>query len=261
MTRSADAGAVARRGRPPKGTSQLSKDAIVDATLKVIDTDGVTAVSMRSVARVLGVDAKSLYNHVDGKDGLLDTVAEHLLGGMSIPPTTGDLRIDLPAIADAFRDRALLHPEAAPLVLTRQLASFEGLAPVEALLGALRSAGCPIEESVQLMRVLVALLIGTLLREVQAGPTLGTSDEDGIAARQNTLEESGLPHVIEAAPRLARFDRDAEYEYAVQAATALVLDRIRASQADAGEHEDRADSSKRHRPLPSRLSANDGTLK
>ncbi len=41
----------------------------------------------------------------------------------------------------------------------------------------------------------------------------------------------GLPHVIEAAPRLARFDRDAEYAYAVQAATAPVLDRVRAAQA------------------------------
>ncbi|WP_231905675.1 TetR/AcrR family transcriptional regulator [Streptomyces davaonensis] len=234
-----DANAGARRGRPPKGTSQLSRAAIVDATLKVIDTDGVTAVSMRSVARVLGVDAKSLYNHVDGKDGLLDAVAEHLLGGVSIPPATGDLRIDLPAIADAFRERALLHPEAAPLVLTRQLASFEGLAPVEALLGVLRSAGCPVEESVQLMRFLVASLIGTLLREVQAGPTFGISDKAGIATRQNTLEDSGLPHVIESAPRLARFDRDAEYEYTVQAATALVLERIRASQASTGVREDR----------------------
>lgn len=245
MTRIAAAGAAARRGRPPKGTSQLSKGAIVDATLKVIETGGVTAVSMRSVARVLGVDAKSLYNHLDGKDGLLDAVAEHLLGGVSIPPVTGDLRVDLPAIADAFRDRALLHPEAAPLVLTRRLASLEGLAPVEALLGALRSAGCPIEEAVRLMRVLVASLIGTLLREVQAGPNLGISNEDGIAARRRALEDSGLPHVIEAAPHLARFDRDAEYEYTVQAATALVLDRIRASQqADTGEHEDRADSTK-----------------
>ncbi|MFI1538115.1 TetR/AcrR family transcriptional regulator [Streptomyces anandii] len=231
MTRSTAAGAGVRRGRPPKGTSQLSRDAIVDATLEVVDADGVAGVSMRSVARVLGVDAKSLYNHVDGKDGLLDAVAEHLLGGVSIPPATGDIRVDLPAIADAFRERALLHPEAAPLVLTRRLASFEGLAPVEALLGMLRSAGCSTGESVHLVRFLVASLIGTLLREVQAGPTLGISDQDGIAARQRTLEDSGLPHVIEAAPRLARFDRDAEYRYTVQAATALVLDRVRASRA------------------------------
>lgn len=228
MTRSVDSPAGARRGRPPKGSSQLSRDAIVDATLKVVDAEGVGAVSMRSVARVLGVDAKSLYNHVDGKDGLLDALAEHLLGGVAVPAPTGDPRIDLPAIADAFRERALLHPEAAPLVLTRQLASFEGLAPVEALLGVLRSAGCPVEESVHLVRFLVATLIGTLLREVQAGPTFGIADQDGIAVRQRMLEDSRLPHLAEAAPYLARFDREAEYRYTVQAATALVLERVKA---------------------------------
>ncbi|MEU9337098.1 TetR family transcriptional regulator [Streptomyces sp. NPDC048290] len=256
MTPSTDANAGARRGRPPKGAPQLSRDAIVDATIEVIDLDGVAAVSMRSVARVLGVDAKSLYNHVDGKDGLLDAVAEHLLGGVSIPPMTGDLGIDLATISDAFRDRALLHPEAAPLVLTRQLSSFQGLAPLQALLGVLRTAGCPPGESVRLVRFLLATLIGTLLREVQAGPTFGVSDEDGIAARQHILADSGLPHVVEAAPHLARFDRDAEYEYAVQAATSLVRDRIRAAQVDAGGRDDRT-AAERHRRPSSPLSSDD----
>lgn len=104
---------TSRRGRPPKGESRLSREAIVQATLQVIEADGVNAVSMRAVGRVLGVDAKSLYNHVDGKDGLLDAVAEHLLGAVVLPEPTGDPRADLRAIADAFRERALTHPEAA----------------------------------------------------------------------------------------------------------------------------------------------------
>lgn len=221
-------GAPARRGRPPRGATQLSRDTIVEATLKVNDTDGVNAVSMRAVARVLGVDAKSLYNHVEGKDGLLDAVAEHLLGAIALPDLTGDLRIDLRAIARAFRDRALAHPEAATLVLTRQLASFEGLAPVEAVLSVLRDAGCQPEEAVHLLRALVATLIGTLLREVSAGPTYGTTDTAGIARRRSTLEASGLPAVAGAAEHLARFDGAAEYEFAVT----LALDALTARLAD-----------------------------
>jgi AcrR family transcriptional regulator len=218
----------ARRGRPPKGTAQLSRGLIVEATLKVIDADGIAAVSMRSVARTLGVDAKSLYNHVDGKDGLLDAVAEHLLGGVALPEPTGDFAADLRAVADAFRDRALLHPEAASLVLTRQLASLAGLAPVEALLSILRTAGCPVDEAVRLLRVLVAALIGTLLREVQAGPTFGATDADGFSQRREALERSGLPRIVEAAADLARYDRDVEYEYAVNAAIDLAARRITA---------------------------------
>lgn len=219
------ASAAPRRGRPPKGATQLSREAIVEATLKVIDADGVTAVSMRAVARVLGVDAKSLYNHVDGKDGLLDAVAEHLLGAIALPAPTGDAQADLRAIAHAFRDRALTHPEAASLVLTRQLASFEGLAPVEAVLAVLHEAGCSAEQAVHLLRALVATLIGTLLREVSAGPTYGT-DRAGIARRQTILENSGLPSVAEAAQHLARFNADAEYEFAVDLALEAVAARL-----------------------------------
>jgi AcrR family transcriptional regulator len=215
-----------RRGRPPKGESQLSRTAIVEATLRVIDTEGVGAVSMRAVGRILGVDAKSLYNHVDGKDGLLDAVAEHILGAIALPEHTGDLRTDLRAIAHAFRERALAHPEAASLVLTRKLASFEALAPIEAVLTVLRAAGSPADEAVHLLRTLVATLIGSLLREVNAGPTYGTTDIEGIARRQAVLANSGLPAVADAAPHLARFDAAAEYEFAVDLALDAVVTRL-----------------------------------
>jgi TetR/AcrR family tetracycline transcriptional repressor len=204
----------ARRGRPPKGESHLSRSAIVEATLTVIDAEGVNAVGMRAVARVLDVDAKSLYNYVAGKDGLLDAVAEHLLGSITIPHRTGDPRADLSAIARAFRDRALAHPEAASLILTRQLGSLDGLAPVEAVLSTLRDAGCRSpQEAVHLLRTLVATIVGALLREVSAGPTYGTTDTAGIAQRREVLENCGLPAVSGAAEHLARFDADAEYEF------------------------------------------------
>lgn len=192
------------------------------ATLQVIDSDGVAAVGMRSVARALGVDAKSLYNHVDGKDGLLDAVAEQLLGGLVIPEPTGDARRDLHAIAETFRERALAHPGAAPLVLTRQLSSLEGLAPVDAVLAVLLASGAGPEESVHLLRMLLATLIGTLLREVSAAPTFGGDD----GRRRGALEASGLPAVARTAPHLAEFDRGAEFEYTVDLAITAVLDRV-----------------------------------
>lgn len=212
-----------RRGRPR--TPLLSRESIVAATLQVVDTEGVGAVGMRSVARALGVDAKSLYNHVDGKDGLLDAVAEQLLAGLKLPELSGDARRDLHAIADAFRDRALAHPQAAPLVLTRQLSSLEGLAPVDAVLAVLLDAGASAEEAVHLLRMLLATLIGTLLREVSAAPTFGSDD----GGRRETLEASGLPAVASVAPHLARFERAAEYEYTVDLAITAVLDRIERS--------------------------------
>ncbi|HEX7306386.1 TetR/AcrR family transcriptional regulator [Lentzea sp.] len=209
-----------RRGRPR--TPLLSRESIVAATLRVIDAEGVAGVGMRSVARALGVDAKSLYNHVDGKDGLLDAVTEQLLGGLVLPAPTGDSRHDLRAIALAFRERALAHPAAAPLVLTRQLASPEGLKPVDAVLAVLLAAGAAPDQAVHLLRMLLATLIGTLLREVSAAPAFGGDD----GARRAVLEASGLPAVVATAAHLAEFDRAAEFECAVDLAVTAVLARI-----------------------------------
>ncbi|KOV87141.1 TetR/AcrR family transcriptional regulator [Nocardia sp. NRRL S-836] len=215
---------MTRRGRPPRGMGGLSRAAIVEATLRVLDAEGAAAVGMRSVARVLGVDPKSLYNHVADKDDLLDAVAEHLLAGLVPPERTGDPGHDLRAIADSFRERALRHPGAASLVLTRQLGSLEGLAPVDAVLTVLLDAGAPADEAVHLLRMLLATLIGTLLREVSAAPAFG--DPDG--SRRSVLAESGLPAVASLAPQLARFDRRAEFDYSVALAVKAVLDRIAA---------------------------------
>ncbi|WP_434446427.1 TetR/AcrR family transcriptional regulator [Lentzea sp. E54] len=209
-----------RRGRPR--TPLLSRESIVAATLQVIGAEGVAGVGMRSVARALRVDAKSLYNHVDGKDGLLDAVAEQLLGGLALPAPTGDPRHDLHAIAHAFREQALRHPQAAPLVLTRQLGSLRGLAPVDAVLAVLLDAGAAPQDAVHLLRMLLATLVGTLLREVSAAPAFGGDD----GARREVLESSGLPAVMTMAPHLAEFDRAAEFEYTVDLAITAVLDRI-----------------------------------
>jgi len=84
----------------------------------------------------------------------------------------------------------------------------------------MRDAGAGTEEAVHMLRMLLATLIGTLLREVSAAPAFGNND------REDTLTTSGLPALAEAAPHLARFDRQAEYEYTVDLAVTAVLQRI-----------------------------------
>ncbi len=211
-----------RRGRPPKALAQLTRATIREAALTAIDHDGIAALSMRSVSRLLGVDAKSLYHHVTDKDDLLDAVAEHLLGQLRPPAPTGDLRTDLRALAYEFRRVTLAHPEAASLVLTRQMSTLAGLTPVDALLSILRQAGADPEQAVRLTRVLVAAVVGMLLREVSAGPTFGSTDPADITARQSELEDSALPEVVACAPFLSQFDRDQEFASGVD----LVVDFV-----------------------------------
>lgn len=226
-------GTPARRGRPRKGASTLTRKVIVEAAIALIDEDGVDGVSMRTVARRLGVDAKSLYHYVDGKDDLLDAVAEHILVGLVLPEPTGSLGADLRAVGRSFRASALAHPRAGALVLTRQIDSVAGLRPVDRLLSTLRAAGCRPAEAVHLLRTLLATVVGTLLREVTAGPTFGAVGPEAERERRGDLEASGLPALVEAAPHLARFDHDEEFEYTLDFLVAAVLLRVGEVRQDA----------------------------
>lgn len=204
--------ATTRRGRPPAGRSTLSRAAIVDAAIAVIDDDGVEAVSMRTVARRLRVDPKSLYNHVADKGALLDGVAERIISLIRVPEPTGDARADLRAICLAYREAALAaHPRAAVLVLTRRVESAGPLAPLDAVLSILARAGYSPAAAVHVVRTVLAFITGTLLREADATATFGANDPATVAARTTALRESGFPAVGEAAPHLARCDHEHEF--------------------------------------------------
>jgi AcrR family transcriptional regulator len=68
---------VSRRGGPVRPA--LSRAAIVEAALRVADSDGLDAVSMRRVAEELDTGASALYVYVQNRDDLLDAMFDHVM--------------------------------------------------------------------------------------------------------------------------------------------------------------------------------------
>jgi AcrR family transcriptional regulator len=66
-----------RRGPAPR----YSQEQLVDAALAVVETQGFAALSLRSVARHLGVGPMTLYTYVDSSDELAALVVERLVEG------------------------------------------------------------------------------------------------------------------------------------------------------------------------------------
>jgi len=64
---------------------QLSLDVIVDTALRVLDAEGLAAVTMRRVADELNTGPASLYAYVANKEELLDLVYDRVLGEIEIP--------------------------------------------------------------------------------------------------------------------------------------------------------------------------------
>jgi TetR/AcrR family tetracycline transcriptional repressor len=201
------------RGRPASGKPILTRERIVTEALAMVEREGLDAVTMRGLARHLGVDTMSLYHHVDNRDTLLNHLTELVLASIELPTGTGVFRDDVHAMAEAFRRVALRYPRCAPLVLTRQLGSFAALAPVEAVLSILRDAGFPPDSAVHATRSVLAFVIGSLLREVSSGPTFSGDDLGGVERRVAELTASDLPRVVEAAPHLAICDHEEEFDF------------------------------------------------
>lgn len=57
----------------------LNRSRVIQGAVEVLGAGGVSAVTMRGVARHLGVTPMALYNHVDDRDDLLAGVAGHLI--------------------------------------------------------------------------------------------------------------------------------------------------------------------------------------
>ena len=57
-------------------TPLLSRERIVEVAVTVIDAEGLDALSTRRLARELGVQAPSLYNHFSTKEDILDAVGD-----------------------------------------------------------------------------------------------------------------------------------------------------------------------------------------
>src|SRR6266540_4211983 len=56
----------------------LTRERIIRAALRIMDEEGFEAVSMRRIGRELGVEAMSLYNHVQDKEDILEFVTLEL---------------------------------------------------------------------------------------------------------------------------------------------------------------------------------------
>ncbi|GAA3447930.1 TetR/AcrR family transcriptional regulator C-terminal domain-containing protein [Planomonospora venezuelensis] len=71
--------------RPSAPRTVLSRDLIVSTGLRILDAEGLDALSMRRVAQELGTGPASLYAHVANKEELLDLIYDEVIGEIRIP--------------------------------------------------------------------------------------------------------------------------------------------------------------------------------
>ena len=171
----------ARRRREP-----ISRDAIVEAALRLLDRDGLDALSMRRVADELGTGAASLYWHVGSKDGLLDLVFDRVIGEQQIPdPDPKRWKEQLKEVARAQREASIRHPYIVRISIGRIPMGPNALSYSERVLAILRAGGVPPRLAVQGQQLLMSAVNGFTLDETGVGePGDGPASRAGRPARR-----------------------------------------------------------------------------
>lgn len=131
----------ARKRAANKKPKPLSRARVVQAGLTLVDRGGIDALSMRTVASQLGVEAMSLYRHVSGKQDLLLGIADLVLSKVEVPPPGTPWRDAMRRRALSLRDVFLQHPSGAILVESCVTMTPSRLRYCDAIIGLLCADG------------------------------------------------------------------------------------------------------------------------
>lgn len=203
----------------------LSQDRIIDAAVRVADRGGVGQVSMRNVGRELGVEAMSLYHHIEGKDALLDGLADWIFTQITLPEPTVPWR---PAMIDraASARRALSqHPWALGLIESRRTPSPNLLRHHESVLACLRDNGFSITLASHAFSAIDAYVYGFVLTELNLPFEAGETVEEFIGEIQHALPADQYPRLVEMITEQV-VGKDYAYAGEFEFGLALILDSV-----------------------------------
>jgi len=116
--------------------------------------------TMQAVADRMGVTPMALYRHVKNKADLLDGLVESILLEVPLPDPNDPWPDRLAAMARGTRIAALRHPGVFPLLLQRAAATPGARRTRDVVRTALRQAGLPDGDAVQLERLLSTAIVG-----------------------------------------------------------------------------------------------------
>jgi AcrR family transcriptional regulator len=137
--------------RPKKATRQrrpLSQELIVDTAMRVLDAEGLDALSMRRIALDLRTGPASLYAHVANKDELLELMIDRIIGEMEMPaPDPAQWQEQIVESAMAAHRVWAKHPGIARAALANIPVGPNSLRYSEALLAILRAGGVPDQQA------------------------------------------------------------------------------------------------------------------
>jgi AcrR family transcriptional regulator len=202
--------------------------------MKLADAGGFESLTMRRLAKELGVEAMSLYNHVANKEDLVDGLVELIFSEIDVPaPGEEPWRTAMRRRAISAREVLNRHPWAIGLMEGRMNPGPATLRKHDAVMGCLREAGFPFRAAVHAYSVMDAYIYGFALQE-RALPFDAPEETAKVmeAQRATVPDMDAYPYLVETATEMAKagYDYATEFEFGLD----LILDGLERFRATVG---------------------------
>lgn len=164
----------------------MNRRKIAVAALGLVEREGIDALTMKAVAEAVNRRPASLYNHISGKQDLIEAMRGLLAEDMdsSFFETMG-WREALLAWAHEYMRVFAAHPAIIPVMATTAITDPQTLGTYERVVTGLVRGGWPRGEAVAVMRAVEAYVLGSAL-DVVAPSTL--LSRDSVPAEMTELQ-------------------------------------------------------------------------
>jgi len=185
----------------------------VKAAIQLADKNGIDALSMRRLASRLKVEAMSLYNHVAGKEDLLDAMLDAVIGEVELPVANLAWQDWMRLRAHAMRAMLLRHPWAPLLIVSRVNTGPSMLRLIDATLGCLLGAGFSPALADRAWNALHCHIYGFTLQELLF-PLKPDEYRAAAAAYVPTIPANTYPHFYRLSLMVAEGKHDGLQDFA-----------------------------------------------
>jgi len=178
--------------------ARLSRERVLEAAIAIADAHGLAGLTMRSLARELGVQPMSLYHHVANKEEILDGLVDVVFTQIHFPADDLDWKRAMRERADSARAVFRRHPWAIGLVESRTSPGLATLQHHDAVIGNLRRAGFSVPMAAHAYALLDSYTYGFALQEASL-PFDGENVADVASAFVEQIPSDVFPHLAEMA--------------------------------------------------------------
>jgi AcrR family transcriptional regulator len=178
----------------------VNREQVLRTAVALADQTGIESLSMRKLGQALGVEAMSLYNHVPGKDALLDGMVDLVFAEIELP-TGDDWKKALRQRAVSMREALTRHRWAVGLMESRTTPGATTLRQHDAVIACLLRAGFSMALTAHAFAAVDSYVYGFALQE--KGLPFDTPEQTAEMA------QAMLAHFpVDEFPHLAAFTRE-----------------------------------------------------